>query len=382
MKIGVDMEEVIRVVSDLISIPSVNPMGERVSGDEYFEREIGKYVENYLKKLKLDVVKQKVVDNRYNIIGMIDRGKNNKSILFETHMDTVPVKNMKIDPFRPFIKDNRIYGRGACDAKGSLAAMLVGIKTALNKKIKVPFIIAAVVSEEYLHIGVNKLIESGIKSFGGIVGEPTELKIAIAHKGTVRWKIITRGKSTHSSKPEQGVNAIYRMSKIINVLEKYATKVLKHKKHPVVESATLSVGKIRGGEFINIVPDYCEIEVDRRVLPGEDLFSIIPLVKKYLDSAKLDFNFEMEEPFAIDPSMELSKKEIIVDRVKNAVERVCVRASIIGVSYGSDASKLTSSGIPTLVFGPGNISQAHSSEEYVDIESLLKASMVYKNIIL
>jgi len=294
-------------------------------------------------------------------------------------MDTVPGENMEIEPFKPVVKDGRLYGRGACDTKASLAAMLVALRNVLRRgKPACSVVFAATVDEEHKFTGVKELLESGMRATFGVVGEPTNLDVVIAHKGVVRWEIRTRGKTAHSSRPNEGVNAIYRMARLISAVERYAAGGIS-RLHPLVGGATLSVGTILGGQAINVVPDSCSIQLDRRTLPGEDPFEAKKAVGQFLRSCpEINFEFEERDPFLVDWAMEVKPDEPIVQRLTAACQRVLGQAKTVGVSYGTDASKLSRAGIPSIVFGPGDIRQAHSAVEFVELAQVGKAVAVFE----
>lgn len=377
------MEEVVRVLSDLVAIPSMNPMDRELSGPEYTEEGMADYVEAYLRKLGLDCERQEVLPHRPNVVGFAEGRNRTETILLEAHMDTVPAEHMEIEPFTPEVRDGRLYGRGSCDTKAALAAMLVALKRRLDAGgPEVSVVLAGTMDEEFRFRGVRHLVDSGIRATGGMVGEPTGLDIVVAHKGVVRWKMRTHGRSTHSSQPEEGVNAIYRMAPVLTVLERYATEALRGVSHPLLGGPTLSVGLIEGGQTVNTVPDLCEIQIDRRTLPGEEAEEVMAHIRAYLEAAEeIAFDVEVEPPFLVDLAMELSEESPIVRRVGEVCERTLGAARIRGVPYGTDASKLTPVGIPSLVFGPGHIVRAHSAIEYVEIDQLCNAVAVYEGVL-
>ncbi|HID07551.1 MAG TPA: M20 family peptidase, partial [Armatimonadetes bacterium] len=216
----------------------------------------------------------------------------------------------------------------------------------------------------------------------GVVGEPTELSVVIAHKGAVRGSIRTAGVSAHSSQPDAGINAIYRMARVINALERYHRDVLSEWHHPLVGPPTLSVSMIRGGQAPNVVPDECEITIDRRTLPAEDPIQAWKALMKYVrESEGIDFDVQFRQPSLIDMGMEVPVDSPIVQRARNAVQVILGRADLVGVSYGTDASKLAACGIPSVVLGPGSIKQAHAAVEFIEIEQLEQAVAIYLELI-
>jgi len=257
--------------------------------------------------------------------------------------------------------------------------MLTALRNVLRRgKPACSVVFAATVDEEHKFTGVKELLESGMRATFGVVGEPTNLDVVIAHKGVVRWEIRTRGKTAHSSRPNEGVNAIYRMARLISAVERYAAGGIS-RLHPLVGGATLSVGTILGGQAINVVPDSCSIQLDRRTLPGEDPFEAKKAVGQFLRSCpEINFEFDECEPFLVDWAMEVKPDEPIVQRLTAACQRVLGQAKTVGVSYGTDASKLTRAGIPSIVFGPGDIRQAHSAVEFVELAQVEKAVAVFE----
>ncbi len=371
------LEPVARLLQDLIAIPSVNPCFSDGKG----EKEIADFVAEYARKAGLEVHRQPVLEGRENVlVGII--GSKDRTILLETHMDTVTAEGMTIEPFNPQIKDGKIFGRGACDAKASLAAMLQALVEIARRGSPGKTIwLAAVVDEENGFNGVQQLLSSGLKADYAIVGEPTSLNIVIAHKGTVRGTITTRGVSAHSSQPEKGSNAIMHMARVLTALERYDAE-LRMRLHPLVGSPTLTVTMIQGGRGANLVPDFCQVKVDRRTLPNEDPLAAWDDLKRFLQSQPelLDLTLEVEEPELVNWGMELSEDSLAVRQVLAACQQVGLQPQIVGVRYTSDASFLMRNGIPALLFGPGNIEQAHTAEEWVEIEQVVIAQKVFETL--
>lgn len=210
-----------------------------------------------------------------------------------------------------------------------------------------------------------------------VVAEPTELDVIVAHKGVIRCKLITRGRACHSSAPDEGESAIYRMGQVLNMIQDYATELSENgQEHPRCGSATLSVGLIQGGISVNVVPDYCEIEIDRRLLPGEEGLSALDDLLNYLNS-NLDFEVERTEPWVNIQALPDEANQSLAEELLGQIERCVGRHEAIAVPFGTHASPLAAAGVPAVVFGPGSIEQAHTKDEWIDILQLRQATEIY-----
>ncbi len=313
---------VITLLEDLISINSVNPLEDT---SRQGEKELAFYIRDYLKNIGIQSTLQWVLNERPNVIGILEGIQEGKNFVLEAHMDTVKVDNMTIDPFLPRIKEEKMFGRGACDDNGSLTAMLLAMKLLKEKKIPLRgrVYLAAVVDEEYKYRGVSHLLDNGFRADAGIVGEPTNLDIIIAHKGALRWRIVTKGVASHSSEPEKGENAIYSMTQVINTLQKRLIPAYKKRLHSLVGSPTLSVNTIQGGTQINIVPDRCFIGIDRRIIPGEDYKTVLKEVDGLLNELRKEnplLEIEREEPYVASPPMQVSESERVVKALFQSIK--------------------------------------------------------------
>jgi acetylornithine deacetylase len=362
------MPDVERLLADLVSIPSMNPMGRNREGSAYSEAGIAEYVHAYLSSHGLDVQKQEVEPGRPNIVATVDVGAA-QTCLLEAHLDTVHADNMKVEPFTPLVRDGKLFGRGACDTKGSLAAILYTASSLLQRPqaLRYNLVIATVCDEEYRFAGAQKAVELGLRADCGIAGEPTALRIVRAHKGVARWRIFAHGKAAHSAYPERGENAIYVMGRILNRLELYAEGLRAASGHPTLGNRTLSVGVIEGGQAVNIVPDSCWIEIDRRTLPGETREAILTPIRSLLDD--LD-GWTMEEPHLMVAGMDVPEDSSLVENLGAAVKEVLGDVVVETAHYATDAGIYNGAGIPTVVFGPGDIAHAHTDTEYVELEQL------------
>ncbi len=374
------MTETVRLLRELVGIGSINPMGRGLTGPAIGEARLTAHLESYLRSLGLRPFRQKVHEGRENLYADWEPPGARRRVLLEAHQDTVPVDSMSIDPFAGDVREGKVWGRGACDVKGGMAAMLTALRRLIGEKApgKVGVMIAFTVDEEQTFAGVKKLLEAPMRPQMAVVAEPTALEIVIAHKGVARGKVRAEGQSCHSAHPERGINAIYRMAPVIAAHERYAAKLAAGPPHPLTGSATLSVGVIRGGTSVNTVPSSCEIEVDRRLLPGEDGMQAFQDARSYLrQTVEPDIAVEMEEPWLLDPPLDTPADSEVVAIARRAVDAVASGHRVCGVSYGTDASKLALAGIPSVVLGPGDIGQAHTADEWIDIEQLEQAAEIY-----
>jgi acetylornithine deacetylase/succinyl-diaminopimelate desuccinylase family protein len=383
--------DVVQLLSDLIAIPSVNPMGRDLSGPEFFEYRLTDYLESFFRELGVPYQRQHVEPLRDNLIARLDGDRSPRAgspvILFEAHQDTVPCDGMTIDPWKPRIEGGRIYGRGACDIKGGMAAMLSAFARAARERPSgLPTVLmACTVNEEHGYTGATALCEQWTKPGDSIfprrpdvaiVAEPTELDVVVAHKGTVRWRLHTKGRAIHSSKPHLGENAIYHMAPVLDALRRYAQQIGSQvPPHRLCGPATLSVGIIRGGVSVNTVPDDCIIEIDRRLLPGEDGMQAYREVVDYVArSIPGDVRVEHEPPFMCSVGLEDHQNGTWAKRLVEAVRRVRGRCQTIGVPFGTDAAQFAAAGVPSVVFGPGSVEQAHTADEWLPLDQLSLAA--------
>lgn len=382
-RMKVDEESLVRLLSDLVAIESINP---NMKGARNGEAAIGEYIREYLQGLGLEVEKDEVLPGRFNILGRLPGSDPRRRLLFESHLDTMPVEGMRIDPFRPRIEEGRLYGRGACDDKASIAAMLQALAMVREEGIpRSDIYFLGSVDEEYQFQGIRHFLQRGFWAQGAVVGEPTDLDLVVAHKGLVRWRIVTTGKAAHSSRPEEGINAIVKMARIIQRVEEEIQPSLHRNSHPRLGPATLSIGKIEGGVQVNIVPDRCVIELDRRLLPGEDAPSALAPFAELLDRMRSEdpqLEVSMEEPFLVDYPLESTEEQEVVAAAKGAIIAVRGEARVKGVPYGTDGSKIARAGIPTVVLGPGGIDQAHTANEFVEIQQVVEAAEIYARMML
>ncbi len=383
--------DVVETLCDLVRLPSVNPMGRDVIGDEYFEYQVTEYLQRLFERLGWPWRRQAIEARRDNIVARVDGDvppeQGGAILMFEAHQDTVPVDGMAIPPWTPEIRGGRVYGRGACDIKGGMACMLTALSRLAEERPagRPTIVMACSVNEEYGFGGAPRMSELWADAAGFlprapdavIVAEPTGLDVVVAHKGAARWRCHARGRAAHSSAPSAGDNAFYRMARVLSALERYARDVAPTLgRHPLVGQPSLSVGLISGGVSVNTVPDRCTIEIDRRVLPGEDPRAAFQHVVEYVDRELNDPQVGHEPPYLISRGLsdELSRSFAIC--LSAAIRQSGGAGRCLGVPYGTDAPAFAGRGIPTVVFGPGAIAQAHTADEWIAIEQLHRATEI------
>ena len=378
----------VSLLQQLISIPSVNPMGGEARGPQYFEGELTQFLMSFFEQRGIACECHEVVAGRANVVARID-GQRDETILLDAHQDTVPVDDMIIDPFAATVQEGKIYGRGACDVKGGLAMMLdVMDRLSQEGHGQHPnLVLTCTCDEEHNQLGAKAVVRLWGEDRGrsqllnqrpdvAIVAEPTQLDVVVAHRGCTRWKMTTRGIAAHSSDPSQGVSAVYRMARVVQCLEQYATELqATSTPHPLCGPATLSVGRITGGTSVNVVPAECTIEIDRRVRPGEDGYGVIEQVEDYLRE-RIDFEIEREPPWVVGLTLSDDENGPLAERLCAAARETDHDSSQIGVPFGTHASRYSSAGIPSVVFGPGSIAQAHTKDEWLSVEQLQRGTEI------
>ncbi len=386
--------DVIENLRQLVAIPSVNPMGRAVSGEIYLETRLTDYLDSLFTSLGLQVWRQPVSPGRANLWARLDGDvspdQGGQVVLFDSHQDTVPVDGMTIDPFAGEVRHGRVYGRGACDTKGGMAAVIAAVAQLADQRPRdMPtVVVCCTVNEEHGFTGVqaaasicvdgsNRLLPR--RPDAAIVTEPTGLEVVVAHKGMIRWRCHTRGRAAHSAQPETGDNAIYRMAGVLQAIERYARDhVGRMASHPLCGKPTVSVGTIRGGLSVNTVPDRCTIEIDRRVLPGEDPQQARKALIEYLAAnEQLPAGLEHEPAFLVGLALSDESNDRPATQLETAAREVTGKCRRTGVAYGTDGAWLAAAGIPTVVFGPGRLAQAHTDDEWIAVSKVEQAAEIY-----
>ena len=293
---------------------------------------------------------------------MRPRGKIKHTILLAPHLDTVGADGRQFIPQR---QNGRLHGRGACDTKGSVAAMLAALCQLANSQsrpLETEMVFAGLVDEEKAQAGSRALAASGFQAALAIVGEPTKLQVVTAHKGDLWLQLETRGRAAHGATPHLGKNAVHEMARIVEVLETDYAAQLKKRKHQLLGCGTVNVGTIAGGTQPNIVPDSCTITIDRRTLPGETEAGVRREIAALLRAKRLSATISSSKAAPCLPLETPAALPLVRQFLRQANQ-----TRLVGVNYFCDAAVLAAGGIPSVVFGPGDIAQAHTADEWISL---------------
>jgi acetylornithine deacetylase/succinyl-diaminopimelate desuccinylase family protein len=357
-----------RLLRDLIALPSVNPALLPVGDSRAGEKRVAEFLASTATQSGLDVEFQEVFPNRPNVLArVLPANRIRRRILLAPHMDTVGVASD--EQFSPVEKRGRLYGRGACDTKGSIAVMLsalIEVAQSNQRPAGTEIIFCALVDEEVGQSGSRALVKNKLTADLAIVGEPTGLRIVTAHKGDLWLQLETRGKAAHSARPDLGRNAVHLMAKIVDLLETDYAAQLRRRRHPLLRHATVSVGTIQGGRQPNIVPDSCRIQIDRRTLPGENNADVKREILRFIHRHSLRATLVDTKDEAPAWPLETNPRAPLVQQFL----RLAGQTKPAGVDFFTDAGVLAASGVPSVVFGPGDIAQAHTPDEWVAVRQL------------
>jgi len=361
------MTRTAKLLSDLIALPSVNPAFLPPRHPHAGEGRVAEFLASVAAAAGLDVEFQKVFPQRPNLLVRLQpAGSIRRTILLAPHLDTVNVASDA--QFVPTRRTGRLYGRGACDTKGCVAAMLSALCDLAKSRprpLETAIVFAGLIDEENGQTGSRALVASGLKASLAIVGEPTRMQVVTAHKGSLWLRLETRGKAAHGAAPHLGRNAVYEMARVVELLQTDYAEHLRKRRHPLLGCATVSVGTIAGGSQTNVVPDRCSITVDRRSLPGETEVSVRRELATFLRARDLGARISSAKlapclPLETNPQLTLVRQFL----------RSVGQARVVGVHYFCDASVLADGGIPSVVFGPGDIAQAHTTDEWISLAQL------------
>jgi acetylornithine deacetylase len=356
------MDPAIRLLRDLVAINSVNPT--LVPGAPG-EAAIADFVATDMRKNGLDVSFEPVAPGRPNVVGVVEGRAKGRTLMLCGHTDTVGVVGMS-QPFTPVERDGRLYGRGAQDMKGGVAAMMSAAARVAERGLAAGrLIVAAVVDEEHSSIGADALVKTWTAD-AAIVTEPTDLAIAVGHKGFAWVGVTVEGKAAHGSRPAEGQDAILRLGRVLTRLEALDSALQARPAHPLVGTGSLHASIISGGHELSSYPDRAMLQLERRILPTEPESTAIEEVRAILDAIRREdatFRGTADAMFSR-PAYEVPPDHELPRALAEAVTRVGAPARVTGASFWTDAAVLGHAGIPSILFGPGGAG-LHSTEEYV-----------------
>ncbi len=379
----VDPDRLVTDLSRMIEIPSVNPLDDPARLG-FRELEMGAFCLDRMSDLGMQVGSREVAPGRPNVWGVLKGERGERSLMLCSHLDTVGTEGYP-EALRAKLADGRVYGRGACDMKAGIAAYLEVVRVIREAGIKLrgDLVISGLADEEHLMLGSHDLGESGPWADYGIIGEPSDLVICPAHKGQLGFRIQTLGKAVHSSRPETEINAIDAMARVIEAFRVYSDDLMTRDPHPLCGHARSGPAVIRGGTVVSTVPDFCELEIDRRTLPGETSEAVIREYRELLDDlgkTLIGFRYEIAGPTLDVAPLDIPLDSLIVRSVIEGYGSVLgVKPDISAFFGGTDAPNL---GFPTVIFGPGGIAQAHTTNEFIEIEDMVIATKVYLRTVL
>ena len=375
MPLNIDREYLIQTLADLIGINSINP--QLVPGGRG-EAEIAAYIAKALRHLNLQVIMHEPEAGRVSVVGRLQGTGSGRALMLNGHLDTVGVEGMP-EPFAATIRNGKMYGRGAFDMKGSLAACMTALKALVDSKAAFngEVLLAAVADEEYFSLGTADIV-SRYKVDGAIVTEATEMNLCRAHKGFVWLEVETFGRAAHGSRFDEGVDANMMMGRFLAELDKLEKDLRARSPHPLVGPPSLHAALINGGSGLSTYAANCKLKIERRTIPGETEAQVVGELQKIIDQlTAADSNFKAtvnalctREPF------EVAENAEIVRTVEKAAAQVRgISPRHIGQTFWMDSALLAAAGIETVVIGPIGAG-AHADEEWVDIQSLVDLAQI------
>ena len=372
--------DAVALARSLVAIPSVNPA---LDDDGHGEEAIAHACAGWLHDWGLRTRVVEVAPGRFNVVGELGRG--DPVLLLNGHLDTVGVGGMEHDPFDPVVHDGRIYGRGACDMKGGVAALLAASAAVAGSggPDRGTLVVALTADEEHASLGMRALVEEGIRADGAVVCEPTGLAVMPAHKGFVWMEATFRGKAAHGSRPDIGVDAVRHAALYVSGLEGAHARLAEAEAHELLGAPSFHVGTICGGTAPSVYPAECRLTLERRTLPGEDHDEVVEpfrTVLERLSRTQPDVDAELEVTL-VRPGSDVPLDARVVRKLLAALEREEIDARVEGMSAWVDASFLNEAGIPAVCFGPGHIARAHGAQEFLEVEELRAAAWVLERFV-
>lgn len=362
-------ESVLDLARALVSVPSVNPDLERGGAGE---REIADLTADWLRVWGFDVQVTEAAPGRASVLARVRRGSA-KTLILNGHLDTVGVTGMSVDPFSGEVRDGRLYGRGSCDMKAGIAALLAAARDAVRQRsFSGELVVALVADEENASVGLQSLLDDGLCGHAAIVCEPTGLAIMPAHKGFVWFGLEFQGRAAHGSRPELGVDAIRHAGLLLARLDALESELGERPTHPLLGQGSIHAGTIAGGTAPSVYPATCRLTLERRTLPGETTGDVREELESLLTRLSADVpDLTVKVAVTLErPGTEVPADAPVVQALESALRDAAVEPRHEGMSAWVDAALLNVAGTPAVCFGPGSIEQAHAADESVPVDDL------------
>ena len=372
-----EKRQVARLLADLVHIDSAVTSTEQANRERTEER-MAEFLSDRLRQIGMTVERQEVFPGRPNLIAHWRERTGGNRLVLEAHMDTVTVEGMTVEPFAAEVRGGRIYGRGTCDTKGSMAAFLTALELAHHRdQLPVDQIyFVASMSEETGCDGAAALMEYGFRADAAIIGEPTRCELVTCHKGPLWMEVETHGRSCHASVPDRGSNAIEIMARVIQFVHGPWNEYIRQANHSLLGRSTSQVTLIQGGSKSNIIPARCRVFIDSRLVPWKPSAELMADFKRMLTEYLGD-----ERCFSVENTRTLAPLDTPADApLPRRLLALCREANgqdaPRGVNYFADSGPFSSAGIPSVLLGPGDIAQAHTADEYLELEQLYQATEI------
>ncbi len=379
MSLSIDPDSVEDTLADLVRIDSTNPAlgaDERGAG----EAELAAYIADRMHDIGLDVDHWEPAPGRPNVVGVLSGDGDGRSLMWNAHTDTVGVEGMDA-PFTPVRQNGRLYGRGAQDMKGSLAAQLIAARTLRESDTSLSgdVLVAAVADEEHKSIGTEALVDR-YDADGAVVTEPTDLELVRAHKGFVWIDLRTQGRAAHGSRPAEGIDANMHMGRVLSKLEALNRSLSSDETHTLVGPPSLHAGQLRGGDAPSVYAAECHLRMERRTVPGESAEDALEEVQTVLhELSEADDAFEAEAEIAFSRgTLKTPADATVASATRAGLSRTLAPNTSLadtGASFWTDAALLSATGTETVVLGPKGAG-LHTTEEWVDLASVAQLAEV------
>jgi acetylornithine deacetylase len=368
------VSDVAELAARLVEIESINP---DVVADGSGEGAIARFVAEWCARAGLETSLEEAAPGRPNVVAVARGSGGGRALMLNAHLDTVGVSGM-IDPFVPRFEDGRLYGRGAYDMKGSLAACMLAVAEAARRRLRGDVVLTAVSDEEFASVG-TEAVAAGLRADAAIVTEPTEMNVAIAHRGFVHLEVETRGRAAHGSRPELGIDAIAKMGRVLVGIEELDAGLRANGDHPYLGGGSVHASLIEGGQEYSSYPARCVVQAERRTIPGETVSQVrheLDTIVEEAGASDPDFAAEVRVLASRSP-FEIPQAEPLVQAVRRCVGAVVGREpDVVGVPFWADSALLADAGIPTVLFGPSG-EGAHAEVEWVDVADLERCVEIY-----